>query len=133
MRRRFILALAMGFLLSGFTAVAASGRVVKVLPEFLDLKGRNTVSPSLFERDAYQAYLRNHPKERSGLRFYVEYQAHHVETPLTLRVELRGGVPGELPPKVVLEKQLKSGHWFNTWTSLDLTGAKYKDFGELMA
>src|SRR5207249_4815919 len=46
---------------------AAAGRVVKVLPQFLDLKGRNTLSPSLYERDAYQAVLRRHPEQRSGM------------------------------------------------------------------
>ena len=36
-------------------ATAQTGRVVKVLPLYLDLKGRDAISPSLFDRDAYQA------------------------------------------------------------------------------
>ncbi len=133
MRRYLILPLLAGFLLGSFSADAATGRIAKVLPEFLDLQGRNTLSPSLFERDAYQVYLRKHPKERSGVRVYVEWKARGVDTPLKLRVELRGGVPGELPQQIVLQKELKSGHWFGRWTSLDLTGENYKPFGELMA
>jgi hypothetical protein len=39
-------------------APAATGRLMKVLPEYLDAKGLTSLSPSLFERDAYQAILR---------------------------------------------------------------------------
>ena len=56
-------------------AVAASGSLLKVLPEFLDLKGRTALSPSLYERDAYQMTLRMHPERRSGIRFYLEWKA----------------------------------------------------------
>jgi len=57
-----ILAL-LGSLSATFASDAASGRVVKVLPLLLDLKGRDAVSPSLYDRDAYQVYLRQHTNE----------------------------------------------------------------------
>src|SRR5437868_15260401 len=69
---------------------SASGKVMKVLPHFLDLEGRNALNPSLYERDAYQAQLRRNPKERSGLRFDIQWKSREV-TPLKLRVEMRGG------------------------------------------
>ena len=52
-------------LLALFTVAAGSGgsgRILKVLPHLLDGKGHHTLSPSLLERDAYQAELRLHPE-----------------------------------------------------------------------
>jgi len=46
-------------------ADAVTGKVVKVLPFFLDAQGRIAKSPSLFDRDVYQAYLREHTNEVS--------------------------------------------------------------------
>ena len=40
------------------TDAARPGKISKVLPHWLDLQGRHTLSPSLLERDAYQAKLR---------------------------------------------------------------------------
>ena len=70
-RRDFHLIVLMILLLTGSGASAATGRVVKTLPHFLDLEGRNSVSPSLYDRDAYQAQLRLHPELRSGIRFDI--------------------------------------------------------------
>ena len=70
---------------------------MKVLPQYLDLKGRNSVAPSLYERDAYQVYLRDHPDKRSGMRFFVQWKAKGpAAEPLKLRVELRGTAEGNL-------------------------------------
>src|SRR6185369_13028943 len=43
-------------------AHAESAKVLKVLPLFLDQKGRESISPSLFDRDAYQVLLRDKPE-----------------------------------------------------------------------
>ncbi|MGD1085598.1 MAG: hypothetical protein ABSA47_12735, partial [Verrucomicrobiota bacterium] len=40
------------------TGFAADGKVIKALPELLNTNGVASLSPSLFERDAYQAWLR---------------------------------------------------------------------------
>ena len=112
------------------SAAPATGRVMKVLPHFLDLKGQHTLSPSLYERDAYQAQLRQHPEQRSALRFDVYWKAKNAEQ-LKLRVELRG-VPKEKQLKqLVLEEPVKFKGWFGTWSALTLRGAEYKDFGEV--
>src|ERR1051326_4940456 len=73
--RRPILILALCFTMCA-AASAATGGVVKVLPQFLDLKGRSAISPSLYDRDAYQAHLREHTNEISGIRFAVQWKAH---------------------------------------------------------
>jgi len=66
------------------------GRVVKVLPLFLDLKGHDAISPSLFDRDAYQVFCASTPmKFRHPLRCLVE-GVNAKGAKLKLRAELRG-------------------------------------------
>ena len=62
------------------SATAAEGRIVKVLPHYLDAKGRHTLAPSLYERDAYQAHLRKNPDLCKALRFDI-----HWKTPSDVR------------------------------------------------
>src|SRR5438046_8016404 len=104
------LVLAAGF---AFNAGAATARIVKVLPHLLDEKGRHTLSPSLYGRDAYQFYLREHPEKCSGVRFDVEWKANEKYSgPVKLRIELRGVARGDLPSKSMLEASIKPGGWF---------------------
>jgi hypothetical protein len=121
----------------GFTcgAHAATGRIVKVLPEFLDLKGRNSLSPSLYERDVYQAQLRDHPDRRSSLRFYIQWKTKGpVWEPLTVRVEMRGTAEGNLPKRLVLEQPIENpGGSFSHWTSVTLSRDEYKKIGSVTA
>ena len=68
---------------------AADGKVIKALPQFLDAKGRSALSPSLYDRDAYQAYLRKHPAERTALQLAVQWKASGVDwSRAKLRAEL---------------------------------------------
>jgi hypothetical protein len=113
---------------------AAGGKVLKVLPQFLDLNGHHTLSPSLYERDAYQAVLREHPEKRSGIRFAVQWKIKGQPFgTLRIRVEMRGTAQGNLPKEHLLEQSVQPGHWFSQWTSLNLTGAEYRQFGEVTA
>jgi hypothetical protein len=113
---------------------AATGQVKKVLPHLLDLQGRHTRSPSLFDRDAYQAQLRQHPEQRSGIRFDIEWKAKGVQAaPLKLRVELRGVARGDVPKQMNLETDVRPGKWFENWTPLTLQGDEYKKIGEVTA
>jgi hypothetical protein len=133
MRRLLVVLLLLGSLLATFAADAASGRVVKVLPLLLDLKSRDAVSPSLYDRDAYQVYLRQHTNEISAIRFDVLWKASNAKgAKLKLRVELRGVGPGGLPRQTTLEQSVTPG-FFRHWTSLTLGGADYKNSGELVA
>src|SRR5688500_19608427 len=54
---------------------AAPAKIKKVLWFHLDKEGRQSLSPSLFDRDAYQAELRAAPAKRSGLRIDVQWEA----------------------------------------------------------
>lgn len=115
------------------SAEAATGRVVKVLPHFLDLQGRHALSPSLYDRDAYQAQLRRNPAQRSGLRFDIQWRAQGAKGKLKLRVELRGTAKGELPRFTTLESALEPGRKRAGWFPVKLTGEDYKNFGEVTA
>jgi hypothetical protein len=116
---------------SALLAHAASGKVLKVLPHFLDLQGRHALSPSLFERDAYQAYLRKHPAEVSALRFDVEWSARGSAAGLKLRVEARGG-KAAAQPKVV-EATVKPDRFGSTWGSVTIDKAAYEQLGGVVA
>ena len=134
MRRALLLTTLL--LLSALAAPAASVsvRVIKVLPTLLDLQGRHTIWPSLYDRDAYQALLRQHPDQVSGMRFDVEWKARHIKVAtLKLRLELRRLAPGALPKVTVLESEVKPGGFFGSWTTFYLKGDAYKNDGPVSA
>lgn len=134
MRRLWILLAAVGLLGAALPAAAATGRVIKVLPQFLDLKGRNSVSPGLFERDSYQTFLRDHTNQCSGIRFAVQWKSKGAPAaPLKLQVQIHGVAHGNYPEQRVLELPVKPGGWFSRWSSLDLTGSDYKELGKVTA
>ncbi len=112
---------------------AATGRVVKVLPLFLDLTGHDAKSPSLFDRDAYQAWLRQHTNEISVIRFDVLWKASNLKgAKLKLCAELRGVGEHGLPRQTVLETEVTPA-FFRSWTSLKLEGDDLRNFGSLVA
>ncbi|HSU53750.1 MAG TPA: hypothetical protein VLT36_06800 [Candidatus Dormibacteraeota bacterium] len=115
-----------------FGARAATGRVIKVLPFFMDSQGRVALSPSLYERDAYQVILRDNPDKRSGMRFDIQWKAKGpIFEPLKLRAELKGVAQGNLPKQFVLETKAEPKGWFGNWTSLVLSGKDYLQLGEI--
>jgi hypothetical protein len=134
--RRFLASLViMGILGANLPVVAASSSLIKVLPEFLDLKGRNSLSPSLYERDVYQVTLREHPERRSGIRFYIQWKTRKPAwEPLLARVELRGIAEGKLPRQRILEREVPNpGGALSHWTEITLSGEEYKKFGSITA
>lgn len=133
MRRFFATLFLLGSFAAAFASDPVTGRVIKVLPLFLDARGRDAVSPSLFDRDAYQVYLREHTNEISAMRFDVLWKASNArETKLKLRLELRSVSTNSLPRQTLLEQTVTPGH-FSRWSSLALAGADFKNFGELVA
>jgi hypothetical protein len=110
---------------------AAPAKIKKVLTFYLDQEGRQSLSPSLYDRDAYQAELRNHPAKRSGLRFDVQWNAS-TRAPLRLRVEMRGA-KGTESTKAVVETTVAKRGLFSRWEKLPLVGEDYGKFGELVA
>jgi hypothetical protein len=134
MHRLSIWLIAICSLAATLPAPAATGRVIKVLPQYLDLKGQASLYPSLYERDSYQSVLRLNPERRSGLRFAIQWKATGgVWEPLKLRVEIRGIAQGNLPKELALEKYVEKTHWFGRWSRLTVDGRQYKDFGEVTA
>lgn len=112
---------------------AAADKVIKVLPHYLDLQGRHTLSPSLFERDAYQALLRKDPSKCGGLRFDTQWKARKAAgRAFKLRLEL---VTTEHPKATpfVLEQPVTPKRWFSSWTGLKLDAAQLKAVGEIIA
>ncbi len=118
------------------SAVAAgpvSGRVIKLLPFLLDNQGRDAISPSLFDRDAYQQYLHEHPGKITAVRFDVQWKA--VKAPdeqLRLRVEVRGVGPDGSPSLKTFESPVVAG-FFSHWTKFSLDGDAYRKFGSVVA
>jgi hypothetical protein len=134
--RRFFLAGLCAFLVAASTASGAAARILKVLPHFLDREGRHSLSPSLYDRDAYQARLREHPELRSGMRFDVQWRARTGRpATLKLRLELRGSTRGDLPTQTTLETPVRVGRSGvgGGWAQLRLTGEDYRNFGDLTA
>jgi hypothetical protein len=122
----------LGSLATVSAADAARGSVIKVLPLLLDLNGHAAISPSLFDRDAYQAYLREHTNEISAIRFDVQWSAANTgSAELKLRLELRGSGTNSLPHQTTLGQTIapNSSHW----TSLTLGGDDRKNFGDVTA
>ena len=112
---------------------APTGKVVKVLPFWQDLQGRIATSPSLFDRDAYQAYLREHTNEVTAVRYDVLWSAaKHKGEKLTLRAELRGVGDAGVPRLKNIETEVTPGT-FRHWTSFTLGGEDFKKFGAVVA
>jgi hypothetical protein len=87
----------------------------------------------LYERDAYQAYLRKHHQLRASLRLEVLWKAKGVDWEKTkLRAELRGLLTNSLET-VTLEEPVRKCGFFGRWTQFNITGDEYKKFGELVA
>jgi hypothetical protein len=109
----------------------ASGRVLKVLPHLLDLQGRHALSPALYQRDAYQVYLRNHSDEVSGIRYDINWKASAArDSKLKLRIELRSDAKDKIPVQKTIETEVKGRR---SWSSLSLADDEYKAFGKVTA
>ncbi len=116
---------------SSMATAATSTRLVKVLPHFVDKQNRIALNPSLYERDAYQAYLRKTPSEQGGLRFDVQWKSRATNQFL-LRLELRGN-KGNVGTTAVLDQPVRYTGFFSTWTRIRLDPTAHAKLGELSA
>jgi len=108
-------------------------RVYKVLPHFLDQEGRHTLSPSLYERDAYQARLRAQTNLISAIRFDVHWRAGTLPaTSLKLRLELRTARARDGSP-LILEEPLTGVRHRSGWSHLILSGDAWRRAGSVVA
>ncbi len=117
-------------LLAACTVRAEPARIVKVLPQYLDQKGRHALRPSLYERDAYQAHLKKHPELCTALRFDVEWKAPGLKEAV-VRMEVRGNLKGQ-PQQAVAEGKTTKG-WLSHWNAVLLEGEAFRNLGEITA
>ena len=108
----------------------AETRIVKVLPFLLDTDGRQSLSPSLFERDAYQYFLHAHPEKISTLRFDVQWKGKPAKG--VLKIELRYAADKAFQT-FVIEKPVEKHGWLSTWSQLELPESDFKRFGQMSA
>lgn len=112
----------------------AQGQIFKVLPQYLDGQERAALSPSLFDRDAYQAELRRNPNLRSTMRFQILWKPLASDHgPLRLRLELRGWSTAGSPRQLTLEQTVPTSPTRRRWTSIRLTPDQYRQLGDVTA
>jgi hypothetical protein len=119
------------FLCALLAGCSTAPKVVKVLPHLRDREGRIALSPSLYDRDAYQAQLRAQPAERSGLQFDIQWRAPATGR-LKLMVEMRGALSNQITT-ARMEVPLRSGGKTSRWAKATLVGEDYTKFGDLAA
>jgi len=128
---RWLIAITLMLVMGGSNVEAGKARISKVLPHLLDEKGRHTLSPSLYERDAYQAHLRANPDLCKALRFDIRWAGLNLKRDaLKLKVELR--VSGE-PNSIVMERQIKPLGLSGSWSQITLQGEEFKQAGKIIA
>jgi len=117
-----------------YSAGAATGKVIKVLPFFVDREGNHTLTPSLYERDGYQDDLRRHPAKVSTMLFVVQWKVKGETTaPVKLRIELRGIPRAGAATEAILEQPLEPHGRYSHWADVPLPAARFKDLGEVTA
>ena len=116
-----------------FPAQAANSGIRKVLPHLIDKKGRTSIAPGLFEREAYQRQLRSNPKNVSGVRFNIQWNANGTpEERLKLRIYVR--TSKRIPSKPLeIETALQTSRGLGGWSSFELSGKSYQEAGEVLA
>jgi hypothetical protein len=134
MHRWFICLLLAVLCAAPFSGRAATGKVIKVLPFFVDREGRHTLTPDLFERDGYQDYLRLHPGQISNMLFDVQWKIKgEPAAPVKIRIELRGLPRAGASTQTVLEQIVQPHGRFSHWTDLPLSATQFKELNAVTA
>ncbi|MCS7091626.1 MAG: hypothetical protein RMN51_13410 [Verrucomicrobiota bacterium] len=109
-------------------------QIYKVLPQYLDLQGRAALSPSLFDRDSYQAQLRRNPEQRGSMRFQILWRppgGNGTET--RLRIELQGLTRAGLPQEYTIDLTMPEARKRRQWTSVRLSPETFHELGDVVA
>lgn len=104
---------------------------MKVLPQYLDASGRTALSPSLYERDAYQDHLRKHPDEQAGMNFQVFWKARRTPE-LLMKLELQGNRDNKFTSAQLLSPTINHDGG-REWTSLILSKESLAELGKLIS
>jgi hypothetical protein len=132
-RFRLLVSVLAAAVMAAVTASAADAQIKNVLPHLLDEKGRISVSPGLFERDAYQQILRQNPGRISGVRYDVQWRAPgRSRDNLKIRLQLRTAKRGAEQP-LVIEAPVNERHHWGGWSSVKLDPTLYREAGEVLA
>ena len=129
---RIVCQLLIALLLLAWPARAADQRVIKVLPHLLDKDGAHTVSPSLFDRDAYQSWLKENPDHQTGVRYDIHWRSAKPGK-FELKLELLGRVEKGQIKRRTVEGKVSVQRSKSQWTALSLTGEDFKQFGPIVA
>ena len=120
----------------GLGSVAESDAgALRVFRFLVDAAGRHALSPSLLDRDAYQAHLQEHPEEVGGLRFVIQWKRRRGETPAkpSIRVEVRhgdGNTMGEFSKSAPLKVRRTRR---SQWHQITISGEEYARLGKGIA
>jgi len=128
--KAFILAC---FLMAPLAPIEAATKIIKVLPHYLDLEGRHTLNPSLYQRDAYQGELRKKPELCSTLRFDIQWKGSSLYADsYKLRMEVITSKAYAAKP-LILEENVKPRGIWSRWSSLKITPEQFRQMGEIVA
>ena len=121
------------FLTSPILLGGDEASVIKVLPHLLDLKGRASLAPGLFQRDAYQGQLRKDPKLVSGMRFNVQWKAKGIPADeLVIKVSLKTSGRSPNDP-LEFTAPVRGNRKWGRWSSIAYDGQLFKDNGQVLA
>jgi hypothetical protein len=134
MRRFMVILLGLGLLtLTACSTGKSGGNITKVLPHWLDREGKHALSASLFERDAYQAHLRQHPEEIGGIRYDVHWRASRKGDPdYRLKVEVRT-MDRSLDEPLVVSETVKDPPLWGRWSALLVDEPTLEEAGDPVA
>lgn len=120
-------------LISAVLVRAEEASIVKVLPHLLDLKGKASLAPGLFQRDAYQAQLRKDPKQVSGMRFNIQWKAKGVPSDeLVIRVWLKTSGRNPNDP-LEIKAPVRGNRKWGRWSAVAYDGKAFQDNGQVLA
>ena len=116
------------------SAAESDAKAIQVFRFLVDAAGRHALSPSLLDRDAYQAHLLEHPEEVGGLRFVTQRKRRSEATANpSIRVEVRhgdGNTMGEFSKSAPL-KVRKTRR--SQWHQITISGEEYARLGKVIA
>ncbi len=115
------------------TLGAEEATIVKVLPHLLDLRGRASLAPGLFQRDAYQGQLRKDPSQVSGMRFNIQWKAKGIpakELVLKIWLKTAGRNPNE---PLELTAPIRGNRRWGQWSAVPYDGKLFTDNGQVLA
>lgn len=118
------------FCISSASLACASPKIVKTLLHLIDDEGRHMLSPSLLDRDAYQAHLRAHPEKVFGICFDIQLKLKSKETH-KLKLAIRHSSGEDLQTFIREMDVVRKGK--SQWNRIRIDGEDHSKIGEMIA